>query len=291
MGPKKKEARDVTPGPEQSKLSVDPMLQQAQPDAQRPQEALVRVPSGAGFDLAIPDPTQWSHIIDFCDKLIKTGMLPDKIDKPEKAALVLLKGREVGLPPVMALTEVFVVKGKASMSTMAYGYLLTKAGIKVDFPVHTPVKATCRLTRPDGRWYEQTFTMEDAGRMYTSDGSGESRKTIRLSESLHYRANPEEMMMNRAESRAAKRFCPDVVGGAGLMDEVNDVDAIDVPAQQIGMPRGPIEAMPDLGKTLTDRLSGAAPPPAAAPPAPEPTQAAPAASVGAATQPPVGRLF
>ena len=198
------------------------------------------------FEMTIPDEDQWSRMLAFGQDLISTGMLPEKIKTPAQAALIILKGREVGLPAIMSLSEVWVMRGKPGLTTLAYGYLMTKAGIKVDFPVHNGVKAVCRLTRPDGRSYEQTFTMDDAARMYTR----EDDKNIRLSESRQYRANPEEMLMNRAESRAAKRFCPDAIGGAGLMDEIQDVETIDTAtAPAAGAPTG-------LGVTLQERLAG-----------------------------------
>jgi hypothetical protein len=261
-------------------------MQRPQGDGQEHALAFSSIQIGSAA-MMLPDEKEWEWLENAAARLIKTGMLPKHIDTPAKAVLVLLKGREVGIPPIMSLSEVFVTNGKAGMTTMAYGYLMTKAGIKVDFPLHTTTKAVCRLTRRDGRYFEQTFTMEDAARMFTGDGKGGS---IRLSESHQYRSNPEEMLMNRAESRAAKRFCPDVVGGAGLMEELQDVETIDSTATTFP----PQASGPDLGATLQSRIAGTAPTPpvtaGAAPAAPEPAPAAAPAVVAApATRP--GSLF
>lgn len=199
--------------------------------------------------LLVPPEDQWARLKAFASDLIKTNMLPVAVDTPEKAALVILKGREVGLPPLMSLSEVYVVRGRAGLTAMAYATLLRRHGVRVEYPVHTAEKAVCRLTRRDGTMFEQTFSMADASKMYTQqkkDGGGQ--ETVRLSESFSYRSNPEEMMMNRAVSRGARRFCPDVVGGMAMADEVYDEAAIDTTATPAG------EAPSPLAQDLNERL-------------------------------------
>lgn len=232
--------------------------------------------------MMLPDEKEWAWLENCMERLIKTGLLPKWIDTPAKGVLAFLKGREVGLPPMLSLEGIYVVHGRTGLTAQAYGYLLTRAGVKIDWPRHDKTAATCRITRPDGRVFEQTFTMDDASRMFTTEEKDGKRATIRLSDSLQYRSNAEEMLMNRAQSRGARRACPDIVGGAYLADEINDMDqtVIDVPAAPVQAP-----GTPDLGETLKGRLDGTSKPPesAIAPPAaPAPIpSSAPSAAPGA----------
>lgn len=176
----------------------------------------------------LPTPEQWKNLLAICADLIATGLLPDSIKTPAQGAIIILKGAEVGLPPVMSLTEIYVTKGRPSLSAQAIGYILNRAGCKVDFPKATDTEATCVITRPDGRSHSVTFSANDAARMYTRDEG----KTIKLVDSYQYRSNPSVMFAYRALSRNAKRFCPDFIAGSRMIGELleddAEVDVIDV---------------------------------------------------------------
>lgn len=60
--------------------------------------------------------------------LIASGLLPDGIKKPEAAMLIMLKGREIGLDPVYALSHISVINGKPAMSAEGMLGLVLGAG-------------------------------------------------------------------------------------------------------------------------------------------------------------------
>ena len=61
---------------------------------------------------SLPSPAEWANIFDMAEKLVPTGFLPESIKTPAQAAAVMLKGRELGIPPMYALSNIAVIKGK-----------------------------------------------------------------------------------------------------------------------------------------------------------------------------------
>jgi hypothetical protein len=199
-------------------------------------------------------------------------MIPSHIKSGAQLALVILKGMECGLPATFAMGEIHVVRGRAGLSARAMSALLKNKGCKVSYPTQTDKEALCRIERPDGTVHEQKFTLTMAARMYTK----EDNKQVRLSESYQYRANPEEMLANRALTRGANRHCPDLTGGLRLTEELQDTQ----PGETITVEATPVPAAPEKPSQTAAKVKAAVagkpapvPPPAQPEPAPEPAPA------------------
>lgn len=73
----------------------------------------------------MPSGDEWQQIKDIALMGIKSGLLPKAVDTPEKAAIIALKGRELGLPPMVSFSHINVIQGKPTMSAeimLAYIY-------------------------------------------------------------------------------------------------------------------------------------------------------------------------
>jgi len=55
---------------------------------------------------------QWQLMRDQADIFIRSGLLPSHIKSPEQAVVIMLKGRELGLPALYALATIGVINGK-----------------------------------------------------------------------------------------------------------------------------------------------------------------------------------
>lgn len=64
----------------------------------------------------MPSQAEWSQIKEIAAVAIKSGLLPAGIKSPEAAAIIALKGRELGLPPMVAFSHIHVIQGKPTMS-------------------------------------------------------------------------------------------------------------------------------------------------------------------------------
>lgn len=73
----------------------------------------------------MPTGEEWSQMKDIAMMAVKSGLLPKAVDTPEKAVIIALKGRELGLPPMVSFSHINVIQGKPTMSAeimLAYIY-------------------------------------------------------------------------------------------------------------------------------------------------------------------------
>ncbi len=71
--------------------------------------ALVSIEHQGGL---IPAQSEWKLLREMAASLVPTGFLPSGIKTPEQAVAVMLKGRELRVPPMYALSNIVVVQGK-----------------------------------------------------------------------------------------------------------------------------------------------------------------------------------
>lgn len=77
----------------------------------------------------LPSADELVKIKDIARMAVLSGMVPIAIDTPEKAAIIILKGRELGLMPMVAFSHINVINGKPCCSAE-----LMLASIRKDFP-------------------------------------------------------------------------------------------------------------------------------------------------------------
>lgn len=73
----------------------------------------------------LPNKDEWSQIKEFAALAVKSGLLPTSIKTAEAAAVIIMKGRELGLPPMVSFAHIVVIQGKPTMSAeiqLAYIY-------------------------------------------------------------------------------------------------------------------------------------------------------------------------
>lgn len=131
-----------------------------------------------------------------------------------QAAVKVMAGEELGIPPVAAMMGINIIKGKIALGGNLIASRIRAHGF--DFIHRRFDNAVCVLTflgrkgDPDiGKGMvgqrpiigDSAFTMEDA-------------KTAQVTGNEHYKKNPRNMLFNRAISNGAKWFCPEVFAGA-----------------------------------------------------------------------------
>jgi hypothetical protein len=65
----------------------------------------------------------------FASELIASGFLPQSLKKPEQVVSVILKGRELGMGPMFAVSNIHVIQGNPVLSVHAIAALLIKANV------------------------------------------------------------------------------------------------------------------------------------------------------------------
>lgn len=137
--------------------------------------------------------------------LAKSGYFSD-VREAAQAVVKVLAGREMGIGPIAAMTGIYIVKGRVTLSANLMAAQIKRSG-KYTYNIADMTNERCELVYYDihgdkateiGR---STFTKEDAQQAGLWGSSEPWKKT------------PRNMLFARAMSNGAKWFCPDVFSG------------------------------------------------------------------------------
>jgi hypothetical protein len=175
--------------------------------------------------------TQVGQLRGFGETLVKSGLLPQSIKTPEAAVVIILKGRELGIPPMEALNSISVIQGKPTVSPQLMLALIYRSGLgSIQILERTDSRSVVRAHRKGLPPQDFTFTLEDARR-------------LGLAEKDNYRKQPSVMLQWRNVAAAARAVFPDVVSGLYTPDEMGaEVVVGDDEGMSVVMPQQPREA-------------------------------------------------
>lgn len=77
----------------------------------------------------MPEVSQWNQIKEIGNTAFKSGLLPSTIKSGEAASLIILKGFELQIPPMVALANMHVINNKVGISAE-----MLMAGIRQQYP-------------------------------------------------------------------------------------------------------------------------------------------------------------
>jgi len=126
---------------------------------------------------------------------------PD-VRTPEKAAVRILAGREMGVGPIASVIGIRVQAGRVSMDATLMAGCIKRSG-RYDYKITAHTNDVCAMVffengEPAG---ESAFSLADA-------------KTAGLAAKDTWRQYPRNMMFARALSNGARWYCPAIFGGA-----------------------------------------------------------------------------
>jgi len=190
---------------------------------------------------ALPSPEEWRTVVEMAKVMVPTGLLPSTIRTPEQAVLIMLKGRELRVPPLHALSNIVVVNNKPACSAELMLALIYRDHGDEAVIVEESTPLVCRVSYKRRHWDGRRsfqFSIEDA-------------KNASLSSDT-WKKYPQAMLRARATSAVARLAFPDSLGGMYTPEEL-----------------GATVRVTDGGEVEVAALPDAAPPPAAtSPPAP-----------------------
>lgn len=160
------------------------------------------------------EPANMSELLSLAETLSRSTLIPVPLrGKPGDVAVVLMHGRELGLTPMRALSEIYVVDGKPSASaTLKVGLCVRHGYICKYFRAIevTDKIATYETQREGSQPVRFSYSIEDAARAGLT-----GRST--------WRAHPKQMLSARAKSILATMCYPDLVGNLYDPDEAQDI--------------------------------------------------------------------
>jgi len=169
-------------------------------------------------------PARISEVGEFAMIASKSGMFG--AGNPDELVVKLMAGASWGIPPLSALSDVYVVKGKPMASSTLLRAMIRKSG-NYDYRVveHTDQAAEIEFLRvlPSGDREVLGSTRFDMVRA----------KAQGLTSNRLYQTAPRNMLLARATSDGVKTHCPDVFMGSIYAEgEITDGPPVHLPPQR-----------------------------------------------------------
>src|SRR4051812_34462963 len=113
---------------------------------------------------APPSPAEWDALKQQASVIARSGLAPRAVSKAEKVLVIAMKGRELSIPPMQALSHIHIVEGKPTLSAELMTALVRRAGHKLRVKEWTDEKCVLEGIRADDPQHvqETSFTIEDA---------------------------------------------------------------------------------------------------------------------------------
>ena len=178
----------------------------------------------------LPTHIELATMKELASLLVKSGLLPQAIKTPEQAIVIILKAKELNVPPIQAFSSISVVQGRPTISAELMLSLIYKnvPGAIVNFLTTNSEECIIEAKRPGGNITKFRFGMDDA-------------RAAGLIDKAPWRAYPASMLRARCISAMAKAIFPDALSGcvytpeeigASVDGDGNVIETIPLPIEQ-----------------------------------------------------------
>lgn len=151
---------------------------------------------------------QWDKYKRIAGELLKSNFLQVHFKTPEQVVAVMLKGRELNIPPMEALQNLFPVNGRIGMMGQLMLSLVQRSGELEDMKIEKTVDSvTVTIKRKNRSAHSETFGTTDAKR------AGLLTRDV-------YQKYPINMYQWRAIANNLRITFPDFIGGFYLPEEL-----------------------------------------------------------------------
>lgn len=158
----------------------------------------------------LPSAQEYRIYLELAKQFIDSGFLPNSIKTPAAALAVMLTGREIGIPPMMALRQIHVIDGKPGMSAELQLARFKRAGHRFKWgKTDSTVAEILVCPKGDDSWTLFSFSMAEA-------------KQAEVTGKANWKRYPAAMLRARCAMLAIRAVAPDVSAGFYDPDELGD---------------------------------------------------------------------
>lgn len=158
----------------------------------------------------------WNTMKDQATMLVKSGFLPPAINTAEKVIAIALKGRELGVPMMEAISGIAVIQAKPAVSPQLMLALVRRTRELESFAVHAPGKPG---TPPDETGAECHVKRKGQPEHVTVFGPKEA-KALQLIDKDNYKKQAGTMYQWRAVAANLRITFTDVISGLYTPEEM-----------------------------------------------------------------------
>jgi hypothetical protein len=168
--------------------------------------------------IRLPQEWEWSMMERYANAAVKSGLVTGNM-RPDQALFIILKGYELNITPIQALSDIHLINGKPGLSVQLMISLANRSGMltHLEMPdadeAFKSGKATVSATRKDRPEspISMTFTIADA------EKAGLMRNPT-------WKSYPGQMLVNRAVSMVLRRIIPEALSGMYLDEELETIE-------------------------------------------------------------------
>lgn len=143
----------------------------------------------------------------------QSGMFPD-IQSQARAAMIIIAGQEIGVPPMASLRGLYVQKGKVEIHAGLLAAMI-KSSAKYEYRVVERTDELCRLG-----WYEEGKHVGDS--QYTIE---DAKRAQLIKPDSNWSKSPRAMCFARALTEGQRVYAPDIaIGSAYSQGEIPNDD-------------------------------------------------------------------
>lgn len=195
-----------------------------------------------------PSDGEWTMLKEQATMAVKSGLLPRAVDSAEKAIVIALKGREIGIPPMQAFSHIHVVDGKPGFSAELQLGLIYKncPGAVVNYIDSDEKKCVIEASRPGHKATRFSFTLEEA------------RQAGLLSKN-NWKSYPSAMLRARTISATARAMFPDATMGCSYTPEELGAE-VDEDGEVVATTTPPIKSVVEVPKEEPKKPEAKKPP-------------------------------
>jgi len=149
-------------------------------------------------------------------ELIASGFLPQHIKTVDQFMAIAMKGQEVGLPPMQAVSQINMIQGKPTISSEAMLALVFKSLPTCDIAYRALTNEECVIEArrsPDGQYSKFSFSMSDA-------------RLAGISSKDNWKKYPRAMLKARCISEMCRSLFPDCIAGISYTPEEIEVQPL-----------------------------------------------------------------
>ena len=164
---------------------------------------------------------EWEVLVDIARTVARSGFLPQNLATPEKAAAIILKGRELGIPAMQSIAHIHAIDGKLTCSAELMLALLARGGITWEWTQDGTdgQEAAIEFRREGFAPVTGRFALEDAQRIETVSWENGEKKTVKLADKEAWRNYPANLLRARAIANGARMIGPDLLTGMSYTPE------------------------------------------------------------------------
>lgn len=183
------------------------------------EEMTLRTPAGLSFEV-FSDKESFDQLARVALAFSKTSLVPDAYKgKPEDCMVAIDMANRMGMPPLMVMQNLYVVKGKPSWSGQACMSMIQANPRFSDArPVFFGEKGT------DGRGCRiEAMRASDKEKVCGTDVTIAMAKAEGWLSNPKWKNMPEQMLAYRAAAFFARVYCPDALMGVLVEGEAEDI--------------------------------------------------------------------